>query len=336
MAVAEGDASRRSCPPASCPGSSSGRASAIESTGSPPDGSGGSARFSRQVAQGQALRSSPNVDLALLAVAPARCSSRSPSRSSSLVGRRFHQVSMPAAGLLLQFLPARPTADRLRPPCCSATGRAARALRARAPAPRSAPARKSCRARRRCPASARCSASSSGEQLAVRDRHRRHALVAAAVVGDAPHPHAGSSRQAREQPRAQLPLVLADRRRTPRSAPARRSRVGLEAVRPRSARYSIAASTPAMPSWFCVPVIQLSGSVSAAGPHLVGRQRLQQLAPAPQNAHVRAEELVGRAGQKVAIPSLRRRSARAARSAPRREDLAADLVRPAADLGHRD
>ena len=38
--------------------------------------------------------------------------------------------------------------------------------------------------------------------------------------------------------------------------------------------------------------------------HLVGGQRLQQGAPPPQNADVRAEELVRRAGQEVAIPRL--------------------------------
>ncbi len=50
---------------------------------------------------------------------------------------------------------------------------------------------------------------------------------------------------------------------------------------PNCSRYSMAPSVPAMPSWLSVPVSNLCGRSSPAGPHLVAEGLLQQLLARP-------------------------------------------------------
>ena len=70
-----------------------------------------------------------------------------------------------------------------------------------------------------------------------------------------------------------------------------------------SARYSIAASDPAMASWLWVPVIQRFGRVRLGRPQLVRAELLEMLAAPPQQSQVRTEELVSRARQVIAVPA---------------------------------
>ena len=98
------------------------------------------------------------------------------------------------------------------------------------------------------------------------------------------------------------------------------------ASQPSSSRYSTAATKPASSSCASVPVSkrQPIGS-SAAGRTLYGRQDRRQLVAAVGEAEMRAEELVRRAEEDVDAERAPRRSARAARSAPRRPTRARSL-----------
>ena len=101
--------------------------------------------------------------------------------------------------------------------------------------------------------------------------------------------------------------------------------------RPSSAMYSTAARAPAMPSKLRVPV----SNWSLATPQLVGRQGIERLAAPVQHAHVRPEELVGRAGEEVGADRLDvdRQVRRGVDGVHERQ--AARLVGPVDELGDR-
>ena len=80
-----------------------------------------------------------------------------------------------------------------------------------------------------------------------------------------------------------------------------RSRSRRVAPSPSDARNSTAAAAPTIPSWFCVPVSRRSGARVGGGPQLRRVERLQEVAPAVEDADVRPVKLVGRARQEVAI-----------------------------------
>ena len=83
-----------------------------------------------------------------------------------------------------------------------------------------------------------------------------------------------------------------------RTSPARRARGSSPPAS--EARNSTARAAPTMPSWFCVPVSSRSGAVRAPAAASAHRARRPRLA-AEQHADVRAVELVGRAGEQVAV-----------------------------------
>ena len=272
-------------------------------------GSGGWARFSRQVAQGQALRSSRERDLALLAVAPLD--------QQPVVAAQFAVcwVAVPSDAACADSLrPIRNSSSAAKQPidfgasCCSATGRAARAPRAPVPAPRSAPGRKSFRARQRCRAG-QVVGQLDRRQLAMRDRNGRHALGQSRRIGDAPDAHARQARPGRRSIgrhscRSYAPIA----RKAAAIAAAGGRRVRRDAAGPsRPDTRSPPARRRCLRGFACRSSTARAACRRPAGPCRPAALRSSSR-PAPQNADVRAEELVGRASQEIAIPAVARRS----------------------------
>ena len=114
---------------------------------------------------------------------------------------------------------------------------------------------------------------------------------------------------------------------------ARRARRPVPGAPAIPARYSMAASVPAIPSWFCVPVIQRSGMLSDAGRTLHGvRLSSRPAAPTGRRRAARRTCTPSRPGSRSPTPS--RRWGRAGRNARRRGRPAPQRLGPAVQRRH--
>ena len=196
-------------------------------------------------------------------------------------------------------------AGRSPPPWCSRRSRSAPGPHVPGPAARPPWWRRSRRGRRTGPG--RPGGGRPPPRGGRRRRTRPSGCGAPRAAGRRAGPLRSRTGPARVAPSAPSPARGATRRR-PGGDPAV---IGPSAS---EARNSTAAAAPTIPSWFCVPGLQPLGGGVRGRSELGHVEGLEQVVLAVQDADVRPVELVGRAGEEVAVPSPGHRPAGAGRS----------------------
>src|SRR6516165_10453061 len=136
------------------------------------------------------------------------------------------------------------------------------------------------------------------------DRYGWHTLVQALRIGDAPHLELGPLGQAFQEAMSEFGFIFSN---GGHGGPQLISPV---AVAPGSSVIFCSGEVIDSSNYSRRPLVVLCAGHPAIGQRIgygiqfVSRQCFKEFAAAPQNAHMRTEELVSRAGQEIAAPRL--------------------------------